>query len=372
MRYQNPLLELFCVGDDWQAINGFAGADLKFFQNFGGYFSPSSGLYISTNYRSSQSIVGIGNALMDGLGKPAIAHKTSVGQVLLADLSEFEPSVVEKQRHPGDIITPVVLRLASKALADGLAVVLLCRRNGIPWFVNYQDQGSEGSRGLEHYLDLVRAFFPKGLRERITISTAHKYKGLEKPMVIVLDAVARSYPLIHPDWAFSRILGDSPNKITEEARRLFYVALTHGVEKLVIVTDKANYSAFLDDIQRKVKVPAINWLDFPPVRGPISRVVVKIGNQEAKGFGSTLAIKDSLRAVGYQWQTTGWKGWAKSYPAEGFSIEVLKDEIWAAAADGIDVRVFDDHDAPIACYLVDAGRWHCINNELPKLHGVDS
>ena len=25
---------LFCVGDDWQAINGFAGSELKYFKNF--------------------------------------------------------------------------------------------------------------------------------------------------------------------------------------------------------------------------------------------------------------------------------------------------------------------------------------------------
>ena len=372
MRQQNPHLEFFCVGDDWQAINGFAGSDLKFFEYFEDYFGQSHQLYISTNCRSSQSIVDIGNALMDGLGKSAITHKTSVGQVLLSDLSEFEPSLLEKQRHPGDIITPVVLRLTSKALADGLSAVLLCRRNGMPWFVNYQNQETASSRGLERYLDMVRAFFPKGLRERITISTAHKYKGLEKPMVIVLDAVARSYPLIHPDWAFSRILGDSPEKITAEERRLFYVALTRAVEKLVVITEKGSESLFLDDIQSKSTISRINWGDFPPIRGQTSRLVVKVGNQELEGDTPTYAIKDALKAAGYQWQTTGWKGWAKSFPAEGFNIEILKGEIWAGKANGIEVRVFGDHDALAARYLVDAGRWHCLVNSIEQIQGADS
>ena len=89
------------------------------------------------------------------------------------------------------------------------------------------------------------------MKERISISTAHKYKGLEKPMVIVLDAVARSYPLIHPDWAFSRVLGDSPEKITKEERRLFYVALTRAIEKLVIITDGRSKSPFLEELERR-------------------------------------------------------------------------------------------------------------------------
>jgi DNA helicase-4 len=210
IREQNPHVEFFAVGDDWQAINGFAGSDLRFFERFEEYIGKSRLLYISTNYRSSRSIVGVGNALMDGLGKPAIADKKTAGQVLLCDINEFEPSQLEWERHPGDFITPVVLRLASDAVAKNLDVVLLCRQNRIPWFVNYQDLEEDGSRGLERYLNMVRKYFPKGLRELITISTSHKYKGLEKPMVIVLDAVTRSYPLIHPDWAFSRILGDSP------------------------------------------------------------------------------------------------------------------------------------------------------------------
>lgn len=207
---------MFCVGDDWQAINGFAGSDLRFFEDFTDYIGESRRLYISTNYRSSNAIVAVGNALMDRLGKPAIAHKKSAGTVLVSDLNEFEPSLIEKERHPGDVVTPAVLRLTSKAIDDGLDVVMLCRRNAIPWFVNYQDQIRGDGRGLARYLDLVRSFFPESLKERINISTAHKYKGLEKPMVIVLDAIARSYPLMHADWAFCRVLGDSPDKIIRE------------------------------------------------------------------------------------------------------------------------------------------------------------
>lgn len=374
MRELNPLIKFFCVGDDWQAINGFAGSDLKFFQNFKDYMGSSRRLYISTNYRSPQSIVYVGNALMNGLGKPAVAHKKTAGHVLLCDLAEFEPSLLEKQRHPGDIITPVVLRLTNKALAAGLDVVLLCRRNnGMPWFISYQDQKNEASRGLEGYLEFLRYYFPKGLRERITISTVHKYKGLEKPVVIILDAVARSYPLIHPDWVFSRILGDSPQKIVDEERRLFYVALTRAVEQLIIVTDKDSASPFLEDIQREKKILKINWSDYPPINDEIRRLVVKIGNQESKGGAPTFAVKDALKAAGYQWEATGWKGWAKSFPTDGFNVGVLRGEVWADGADGIEVRVFSDHhDVLMACYIINAGQWHCIFDNIPELLVTES
>ena len=174
---QNPDVNLFCVGDDWQAINGFAGSDLRFFNMFADYLKPSQKRYISTNYRSSVSVVELGNVLMNGFGKPAVAHKKTRGKVWLVDLSEFEPSPLEVQRHQSDKITPAVLRLASKALTTGYDVVLLCRHNRLPWFVNYQTQTTPVSmNGLDDFLDLVRSYFPKRLRERITVSTAHGYK----------------------------------------------------------------------------------------------------------------------------------------------------------------------------------------------------
>lgn len=367
IREKNPAVELFCVGDDWQAINGFAGSDLRFFENFEAYVGESRRLYLSTNYRSSNAIVAVGNALMDGLGKPAVAHKTLIGKVLVSDLDDFEPSMIEKERHPGDIITPAVSRLANKALADGKDIVMLSRQNTLPWFVNYQDQVGGDGRGLARYLDFVRSLFPEGLRKRISISTAHKYKGAEKPMVIVLDAVARRYPLIHPDWAFSRILGDNPEKITKEERRLLYVALTRAVDTLVIITEGRSKSPFLETLERIQPLSAINWVDYPPIRGLTTRLLVKVGNQEGRGVGPTLAIKDLLKAAGYQWQSSGWPGWTKGFPAEGFHLETLKCEVWAEPADGIEVRVFDDTETLTARFSINDGNW---SSELDQLDAI--
>ncbi len=363
VRQQNPRVEFFCVGDDWQAINGFAGSDLKFFRNFASYFGEAHSFQISTNYRSPKSIVGVGNALMAGLGRPAVAYKTLPGQILLSDLAEFVPSLLEKQRHSGDVITPIVLRLVSKALTDNIDVVLLCRQNRLPWFVDYGKQGSNPLRSLERYQDMIRDYFPPEVRERITVSTVHKYKGREERMVIVLDAVARRYPLVHPDWIFSRILGESPEKIVEEERRLFYVALTRAEEHLVVVTERGSNSPFLNDIQHTMTLPKIDWDSFP-VPGEKTRLVVKVGNQEFRGSAPTIAVRELLQAEGYRWQTTRWQGWAKSFPAAEFSVEILKTETWSATADGIEVRIFDDRDTLVARYIIDDGRWSKLQNSI--------
>jgi DNA helicase-4 len=362
IRKQNSRVEIFAVGDDWQAINGFAGSDLRFFENFNQYIGNSRRLYISKNYRSAQNIVGIGNALMVGLGKPAVAHRDAPGEVILADINGFIPTASEAERHPGDVITPIVLRIASAAIAKNLDVVLLCRQNRIPWFVNYQDFEDDGERGLERFLNVVRKYFSKAQRKRITISTAHKFKGLEKPVVIVLDAVARSFPLIHPDWNFSRILGDNPEKIVKEERRLFYVALTRAIEQLVLITDKKSNSPFLSELEVVSEMQPIDWPGYPPLSVEFNkRLFVKIGNQEYRGSSPTYIMKDLLKACGYQFQAIGGKSWVKSFPVEGFGVEVLKKEAWAENADGVDIRIFDDAEKLLSHYLVNSGEWRCID-----------
>jgi len=365
IRKQNPNVELFCVGDDWQAINGFAGSDLKFFQDFKKYIGDSQELHISTNYRSSRSIVDIGNALMHGLGRPAAAHKDAVGRVLLSDLNEFEPTLLEKQRHPGDCLTPAVLRLVNQALNDGRHVVLLCRRNGLPYFVNYGDSLGVEGRGIDRFLSHVRSFFPKELRERITISTAHKYKGLEKSVVIVLDAVARSYPLIHPDWVFSRVFGDSPERIVQEERRLFYVALTRAVETLFVITEGWSKSPFLALIEQTPPLIPLNWEQFPAVRSFADRrLVVQVKDQARKsGQSGTFSVKDQLHACRYNWHSIN-KVWEKSFSDLTFNFDVVRTEVWATSASGIDVIVCDDAETELASYKVDFGIWTCRYDNL--------
>ena len=360
IRKQNPGVELFCVGDDWQAINGFAGSDLQFFQDFKEYFGESRKLHISINFRSSRAIVDIGNALMHGLGQPSVANKKSVGKVLLSDLNQFEPTLLEKQRHPGDSLTPAVLRVANQALVDGVDVVLLCRRNGLPYFVNYgQSSGAEG-RGIDRFLRHVRSFFPGDMRERITISTAHKYKGLEKSVVIVLDAVKRSYPLIHPDWVFARIFGDSPAKITQEERRLFYVALTRAIDTLVVFTEGHAKSPFLDDIERHVNLMKLDWAVFPAVTSMSgNRLVVRVKSQPNALFAiGTFSVKDQLKACRYNWHSIN-EVWEKSFPVSNFNFDLVRNEVWATATCRVEIAVVDDCESELASYGLDLGAWSC-------------
>ncbi|MEH1886517.1 UvrD-helicase domain-containing protein [Nostoc sp.] len=364
IRQQNPQAQFFCVGDDWQAINGFAGSDLRFYQNFAQFFQPSQKLNIATNYRSATSIVDIGNTLMQGLGTPARAHKTMLGTVEIADIGKFNPNLNEQENHPGDNITPAILRLVNKIIKDGKNVVLLSRKNSLPWDVNY-GKGTSRNSSLDRFLKLVHSYLPEKSRNAVTISTAHKYKGLQNDVIIILDAVPRCYPLIHPDLMFSCVFGDSIEQVVDEERRLFYVALTRAVEHLFILTETKKLSPFLEELKSSKKINLLDWLDYQPFVGSIQRITVKVGNQAGKSGTGTYAIKHLLNAEGYSWRTIEWSAWCCTYPAQDFSIQQYFDNAqWISHAYGIEVRFYDDLENILAKYHVDSGQFIPVINNI--------
>ena len=368
VRGQNPRARFFCVGDDWQAINGFAGSDLRFFENFEQYFEDSCKLDIVTNYRSTRAIVNVGNKLMRGLGEPARAHTDEAGKVVIADLGTFEPTPQEKKENPKDDLTPAVLRLVNQVINDDKRVVLLSRKNSLPWYINYSDQGNSSSESeLDRFLELLRARLPNELAEKVTISTTHKYKGLQKDVVIVLDAVSRCYPLIHPNLIFTRVFGDSVESVVDEERRLFYVALTRAVENLFILTKTNNFSPFLEDLERSMELARLEWSNYPPLVGTTQYITIRVGNQRGGRGNGTYAIKELLRAEGYDWIDEE-KVWESVETAEGFSVtEFANQARWSHSADGIEVGFYDYLDNEVARYHVDGGYWNCIFDNICEL-----
>ena len=359
VREQNPSARFFCVGDDWQAINGFAGSDLRFFQNFEQLFEDSQILNVTTNYRSALSIVDVGNALMKGQGTPARAHKQTIGIVKIADIDTFTMTPQEEKEHSNDKLTPAVLRLVSKAINNDKEVVLLSRKNGLPWEINYDDNGnSTANNKLEQFLDLLRSHLPEDHAEKVTILTAHKSKGLQGNVVIVLDAVPQCYPLIHPDSIFTRVLGNTIERATAEERRLFYVALTRAEEYLYILT-ATETSPFIADLEKGIDMSRLEWSAYPPPLPLLSGAIVtiRVSNQKGGSKKGTYAIKDDLRAEGYRWESQR-KVWYITEPAAGFSLTEFQNKAkWRKDAEGIEVRFYDYSDKEIERYHVDKGQW---------------
>lgn len=339
LRAVNPDVKLFCVGDDWQAINRFAGSDLKFYREFDRIFEPASRLQLTTNRRSKRSVVRVSNALMSGRGTPAQHASEQAGVVAVVDLAKFRPTSLEESIFKRSLLTPVVLRLAGAALAEGQSVVLLSARNVLT------DPGGSAV-SLDRYLKSLRDRLPHSVRERLTISTAHGFKGNQCDVVIVLDATERNYPLIHPNWIFSRVLGETESAIVDESRRLFYVALTRAKHALFLLTESGRRSPFLDEISSRTSLADVEWSKFPPILQDDGWLVVKV-------LGAYEAIEPlipGLKADSFRYRDMSRSGgdrtWDRAFRMSDLTDGFLINSPWmvqarATGATGIKVQFFD-------------------------------
>lgn len=259
----NSNIRLIAVGDDWQAINAFAGADLRFFNDFGSFFPNSDAVGVTTNYRSDSLVVAAGNRLMAGRGLPAKGNRSSPGQIKIHNLGDIwlefrggDQYQVERdqdrlflpKREDNRGPSPSMLRLAQalkycaqRFLEAPNENTMILARGG---FVYGVELGEFKDRLIVALGKLSEAT-KESLEGRISAMTAHGSKGQESHTVIILDATQRQFPKVHPDNLLFMPFGVTPRAVLDEERRLFYVAMTRAEHRLLVLTDNGAESPYL-------------------------------------------------------------------------------------------------------------------------------
>lgn len=273
LRTYNPSLNVFCVGDDWQAINAFAGSDLKFFNRFGDYFEGATLLDLPDNYRSQREIVSQSNKFMkDESGEPSISMRPDITSQRLARIhtcdcfidynpaanaflkfKTFEPHGQKRNLDPSYHMARL-FRLCWEVM----------RTHSLPdttfMILGRSDSPDYAYKNMDEFKRKLKTVFSKSESERftsfdsqVTCSTVHKSKGLEADVVIVLNVNERGFPIIHPNNQLYGILGVTMKEVYKEERRLFYVALTRAKKMLYLLHEKNLKSEFVSEIELKLK-----------------------------------------------------------------------------------------------------------------------
>lgn len=268
IRRYNSTVRLYCVGDDWQAINGFAGSDLQYFTGFSTWVQDSSIATLATNFRSQAEIVKTGNQLMLGKGTPAQALPEKPGgdvhiewmDATWIEMRNDETKASLKAEHERFIITELstngnekkyIKVVASKYLKRCYEIITIPENIGKTVAILSRTNWIDGVRLSNFKKHLVSCFTQSelektpGLDKMIDVQTAHKYKGLQADLVIILNVTDGAFPLIHPDNALFEIFGKKLEDALAEEMRLFYVALTRATTSLYILTEKNRESSFL-------------------------------------------------------------------------------------------------------------------------------
>lgn len=303
IRVVNPAVRIVAVGDDWQAINAFAGSQLKFFEHFVDYFASGGVTGITTNYRSGWKIVEAGNDVMAGLGEPALGHKSAAGSIetcvpssiyagndygdqAYIDAAAYQdPSTGERKtrfdlartfKACGDFIIGSVRKDRDKL---NMPSVLLLSRTNRAYGLELYDFERRLRKALEQHPALQEVVNrwqispgDHGSEPLVQAMTAHAAKGKEANAVIILQATNRNFPKVHADNQLFGPFGVTAADTLAEERRLFYVAVTRAERRLLVLTEAGEESMYLGALSieghASYASPAVGGVHVPVVQMP--------------------------------------------------------------------------------------------------------
>ena len=232
MLAQNPRCKLFAVGDDWQSINRFAGADIDIMANFAGNFGNAAINYLTRTFRSNQGISDVSAAFVQA--NPLQYRK----EVRAADKNNEDViQIVEYSRDEdvNGLLNQHLSELAAIATArDKLATVFILAR--------YNHLKPDNLKLLQgRYQDHLN----------IEFKSAHRSKGLEADYVILLGMNSGSFSFpsqIEDDPLLDMVMPAQETFPYAEERRLFYVALTRARHKVILFTRRERISRFIPEL----------------------------------------------------------------------------------------------------------------------------
>lgn len=246
---KNKNCKLFCVGDDWQSIMGFAGSNLDFFINFDKYFSHPARTDLTKNYRSIKSIVEVGACIIKNNKEGQIKKKT------IANSNETKPILVFSSLHQKKFYNQYYEQVAKHCLDK------------------IKEYHTNKNYHYDDFMILLRIAQKPKLRNLISeyaqkqgipiseeadkpncvhILSVHKSKGLQARVVLILNVDKDIYgfpcELENPD-IFEPAIKNNDGLREQEERRLFYVAVTRAKEEVIMYSQKCSESKFITEIK---------------------------------------------------------------------------------------------------------------------------
>ena len=225
---QPPGARLFAVGDDWQAISRYTGADISVMREFGKHFGSHEQLRLETTFRCP-------DRLADAATKFILRNPAQIPKTVRSPRKADGPCIhLGLFPNPGTpLIEEALQRIADHAgTQKGEPTVLVLAR-------------------YRHMLSAHRALRHRYKALRFAFKTVHASKGLEADYVILLGLTAGKYAFpteIVDDPLLDLVLATPEPHTNAEERRLFYVALTRARRHVYLLADDGTPSAFADEL----------------------------------------------------------------------------------------------------------------------------
>jgi DNA helicase IV len=254
IKAQNPSCKLFCVGDDWQSIYRFSGSDLALFKNFENYFGYSIRSRIETTYRFHDPLIKLSS---DFILRNPNQTKKELKSYSRTKRTDYKIVYSESEKQDDTLALQNIFNELARSIKDiENKVVLILGRYGFDidriknenadFQINKRDQIISYRVRVES----ENVSTPRTINAQFM--TVHKSKGLEGDIVIMLNCNSGKlgFPSeLSDDHVLDLLLSEADQFENGEERRLFYVAMTRGKEKVYLIADSAYKSKFIMELE---------------------------------------------------------------------------------------------------------------------------
>ena len=240
LKAQHSDARVFAVGDDWQSIYRFAGADIHIMRNFGptfgGEFGPQKGVH---------QVVDLGRTFRS-VDKIALAAR----RFILQNPAQIEKSIIPAGEAKGPAIRVVWTQKASGAdelhqtlaslPAERTAGGHLGKATSVLLLGRYRHEKPD--------MDALEQKFP---RLSLRFKTIHGAKGLEADHVVILGCSSGKYGFpseITDDPILTLVSPEGEPFLNAEERRIMYVALTRARWTVTLLASESEPSSFVREL----------------------------------------------------------------------------------------------------------------------------
>ena len=241
--------KVVAVGDDWQSVYAFAGADITLFTRFLELMGSGKEMKISHTYRNSQELIDIAGEFVQKnstqIKKRLVSPKRLKDSIQLEFYDDSKQTIKSLAKTVNQTIGKILDEFGSDK-----SILLIGRYNfdlnNLARTGEFRETQNGQVRSKEH---------PKA---KLTFMTAHSSKGLGYDNVIILNMLEGRFGFpsqIEDDPIIKLVTFEDTSMPFAEERRLFYVALTRTKNRVHIAAPLHRPSRFLLELITDYKLP---------------------------------------------------------------------------------------------------------------------